>query len=82
MVTFGVVFAVIALGQQVAFSAEANEPVNRTFTAEQTRSLQENIVEGSFSGIGIEIGMWPTVRRNTQRAEVRNYIAARRATGA
>ena len=57
MVTFSVVFAVIALGQQVAFSAEANEPVNRTFTADQARSLQENIVEGSFSGIGIEMGI-------------------------
>jgi carboxyl-terminal processing protease len=55
LVMLSVVFGVVALWQQFTCAAEGNEVDVNTLTARQTSHLEETLIDGSFSGIGINI---------------------------
>jgi carboxyl-terminal processing protease len=45
----------VVLCQSVALAAESNEMDANTLTAQQTRFVEETLIEGSITGIGIEL---------------------------
>jgi len=57
LVMMSIVFGVVALWQQFTCAAEGNEVDVNTLTAKQTRFVEETLIEGSFSGIGIEMAI-------------------------